>query len=170
VARSYSIAKSGIGSWTSERICSPKTPIREIAKSRNDHSRPFQRTGGSRSTHRHIGISEFGVSSCQRNLTSQLAKSRYAKSRSDLSRPYLLDTWRTSRAPSAYRHSGFHVDRDLAHRKSRNPEAESGPSILQGRVAQIRRLGKSPEEESAIGTSGFGKSRNLRTSDRVSFQ
>jgi hypothetical protein len=30
VARSYSIAKSGIGSWTSERICSPKTPIREI--------------------------------------------------------------------------------------------------------------------------------------------
>ena len=126
VARSYSIAKSGIESWTSERISSPKTPIRKIAKSRNDHCRPFQRTGGSRSTHRHIGISEFGVfkdigtgprnsqnrdtrysdtisavrlsghvasiaapvdisafgvSRCQRNLTSQLAKSRYAKSR-----------------------------------------------------------------------------------------
>jgi hypothetical protein len=170
VARSYSIAKSGIGSWTSKENCSLKTPIREIAKSRNDHSRPFQRTGGSRSTHRHIGISEFGVSSCQRNLTSQLAKSRYVKSRSDLSRPYLLDTWRTSRAPSAYRHSEFQGDSNSEHRKSRYPEAESGPSIFQGRVAQIRGLGKSPEEESAIGISGFGKSRNLRTSDRVSFQ
>jgi hypothetical protein len=140
-------------------------------------SRPSQRTGGSRSTHRRhfgirgfklskkfdiatreiaireirsqpfispghvaniaapVGISEFGVSSCQRNLTSQLAKSRYAKSRSDLSRPYLLDTWRTSRAPSAYRHSEFQVDRNSEHRKSRYPEEESGPSITPGRVA-----------------------------------
>jgi hypothetical protein len=35
-----------------------------------------------------VGVSAFGVSSCQRNLASQLAKSRYAKSRSDLSRPF----------------------------------------------------------------------------------
>jgi hypothetical protein len=53
VARSYSIAKSGIGSWTSKRLCSPKTPIREIAKSRNNYSRPFQRTGGRDQSQRH---------------------------------------------------------------------------------------------------------------------
>jgi hypothetical protein len=62
VARSFSIAKSGIGSWTSERICSPKTPIREIVKYRNDHSRPFQRTGGSRLAHRHFGVWGFKLS------------------------------------------------------------------------------------------------------------
>jgi hypothetical protein len=62
VARSYPIAKSGIGSWRSERILSPKTPIRKIAKSRNDHSRPSHRTGGSRLSHRHIGIRGFKLS------------------------------------------------------------------------------------------------------------
>jgi hypothetical protein len=82
-----------------------------------------------------IDISEFGVSSCQRNLTSQLTKSRYTKSRSDLSRPYLLDTWQTLRVPSAYRHSKFQVDINSEHRKSRYPKEESGSSITLGRVA-----------------------------------
>jgi hypothetical protein len=36
VVRSYSIARSGIESWTSKGNCSPKTPIRDIAKSRED--------------------------------------------------------------------------------------------------------------------------------------
>jgi hypothetical protein len=72
-----------------------------------------------------------------------------------------------------YRHSTFPLDRHIVsteHRKSRYPEEASGPSISLGHVAQIRRLEKIPEEESAIGKSGFGKSRNLRTGDRVSFQ
>jgi hypothetical protein len=142
--------ESGVGGAKESSLEKKKPPIREIAKSRNDQSRPFQRTGGSRSSHRRIsisafrvsscqrnltsqlaksrysdkisvihlsrhvanivaliGISAFGVSSCQRNLTSQLAKSQYVISRSDLSCPYLLDTWRTSRAPSAYQHSEF---------------------------------------------------------------
>jgi hypothetical protein len=56
VARSYPIAKSGIGSWRSERILS-------LAKSRNDHSRPFVRTRGEhRSAHRHFGVRGFKLS------------------------------------------------------------------------------------------------------------
>jgi hypothetical protein len=55
VARSYSIAKSGIGSWRSERILS-------LVKSRNDHSRPSHRTGGSRLFRRHFGVRGFKLS------------------------------------------------------------------------------------------------------------
>jgi hypothetical protein len=64
--RSYPIAKSGIGSWTSEGDCSPKPRYAKSRhhKSRNPErivSRPSQRTGGSRSKCHHFGIS-FGIS------------------------------------------------------------------------------------------------------------
>jgi hypothetical protein len=126
VARSYPIAKSGIGSWRSKSILSPKnsdTRNREIPKrsqpsisqdrwqqiipsafrssgfsksiatkdltrnSRNPDTRNPDKilavrfSGHVASIAAPVGISEFGVSSCQRNLTSQLAKSRYAKPR-----------------------------------------------------------------------------------------
>jgi hypothetical protein len=97
-------------------------------------SRPSQRTGGSRSTHRHIGISEFVVlkDRSQQDFETREITIREIAIRSQPS--ICLDTWRTSRKPSVFRHLGFQVDREV-DRKSRYPEVESGPSIFPGRVA-----------------------------------
>ena len=58
-------------------IATREIAIREIMI----RSQPFISPGHVANIAAPVGISEFGVSSCQRNLTSQLAKSRYAKSR-----------------------------------------------------------------------------------------
>jgi hypothetical protein len=138
--RSYPIAKSGIGSWTSEGDCSPKPRYAKSRhhKSRNPErivSRPSQRTGGSRSKCHHFGISEFGISEVLLTKGHDTPR-RKSRNPEKITAVHSFGHVARSRKPSASRLPGFQVDRGFGV-ASREIVKRRGPSILRGHVATI---------------------------------